>query len=89
MPQNIIPQRMSRRYILSQCLSSLSISESDSVMGLVFKPFGVAVGVEDVHGALLTAVEDGVDGELAGYVFHLAAGEVICRCQSSAFRLRQ
>jgi len=70
-PQKTIPQRMSRRYILSQCLSSLSISETDSSSGLIVQPFSVAVGVKDVHGALPAAVEDGVDGELSGYVFHL------------------
>ena len=73
-PQKTIPQRMSRRYILNQCLSSLPISETYSSGGLVVKALSVAVGVEDVHGAFLAAVEDGVDGKLAGYVFHLAAG---------------
>lgn len=58
-------------------------------MGLIIELFCVAVGVEDVHGALIVSVEDRIDGELAGYVFHLPAGEVICRCQGSAFRLRQ
>ena len=73
-PQKTIPQRMSRRYILNQCLSSLPISETYSSGGLVVEAFSVAVGVENVHGTLLTAVEDGVDGELTGNVFHLAAG---------------
>lgn len=33
---------------------------------MVVQAFGVAVGVEDVHGALFGAVEDGVDGVFAG-----------------------
>ena len=76
-PQKTIPQRMSRRYILNQCLSSLPISETYSSGGLVVKALGVAVGVEDVHWAILTTVEDAVDRELASNVFHLATGEVI------------
>ena len=73
-PQKTIPQRMSRRYILNQCLSSLPISETYSSGSLIIQALGVAVGVENVHGTLLTAIEDGVDGELTGNVFHLAAG---------------
>lgn len=50
-------------------------------MGLTVKPFGVTIGVKNVYGGFLAAVEDGVDGELSGDVFHLAAAEVIGRCQ--------
>ena len=53
-------------------------------MGLTVEPFGVAIGVENVHGGLFAAVKDGVDGELAGDVFHLAAAEVIGRCEGGA-----
>ena len=55
-PQKTIPQRMSRRYILNQCFSSLSMSETNSTDCVVVKPFGVAVGMKYVHGALLVAV---------------------------------
>ncbi len=72
-PQKTIPQRMSRRYILNQCLSSLPISETYSSGGLVVQALGVTVGVEDVHWALLVSVQDRIDGELTGNVFHLAA----------------
>ena len=51
----------------------LSISEANPPRCVTVKPFGVAVGVKDVHGAFLATVEDGVDGKLAGDVFHLAA----------------
>lgn len=46
-------------------------------MSLTVKLFGVAIGVENVHGGFLVTVKDGIDGELAGNVFHLAAAEII------------
>ena len=76
-PQKTIPQRMSRKYILSQCFSSLSMSETNSTDCVIVKPFGVTVGVEDVHWALLVSVQDRIDGELTGNVFHLAARKVV------------
>ncbi len=54
-------------------------------MGLVVKSFGIAVGVEDLQGTLLVAIQDGIDGELAGDVLHLAAAEVVGRCKGGAF----
>lgn len=88
-PQKTIPQRISNRYVFIQCLSSLSISEADSSGCVAVQSFGVAVRMEDVHGTFLAAVEDGVDGELSGDVFHLATREVVGRCQGGAFRRGQ
>ena len=53
-------------------------------MGLTVDPFGLAIGMEDVQGRFLTAIQDGVDRELPGDVLHLAAAEVVGRCEVGA-----
>ena len=53
-------------------------------MGLTVVPFGLAIGMEDVQGRLLAAVQDGIDGEFASDVLHLAAAEFVGRCEGSA-----
>ena len=52
-------------------------------------PFGLAIGVEDIHGRFLTAMQDGVDRELPGSILHLAAAEVVGRCEVGAFSGRE
>ncbi len=53
-------------------------------MGLTVDPFGLAIGMEDVQGRLLAAVQDGIDGEFASDVLHLTAAEVVSRCEIGA-----
>ena len=53
-------------------------------MCLVVQLLGSAVGAEDFHAVLPVAIQDGVDRELPGYVLHLAATEVVGRCEIGA-----
>ena len=59
--------------------------ESDSTTGLIVKLFSVAIRIENFHGIPPAAIQDGIDGELAGDVLHLAAAEVVGRCKGGAF----
>lgn len=57
------------------------VSESYSTTGLIVKLFSVAIRIENLHGAPPAAIQDGIDGELAGDVLHLTAAEIVCRCE--------
>ena len=53
-------------------------------MCLVVQFLGSAVGAEDFHTVHSITIQDGADRELPGDVFHLAATEVVSRCEVSA-----
>ena len=60
---------------------AFSVLKTDSLaMCLVVQLFGSAVGAEDLHAVHSVTIQDGVDRELPGDVFHLATAEVVGRC---------
>ena len=67
-------------------MRAFSDLKTDSLaMCLVVQLLGSAVGAEDLHAVLPVSIQDGVDRELPGYVLHLAAAEVVGRCEVGAF----
>ena len=62
-------------------------SESDSLSGRLVETFCLAVFPEDGQQLFGVAIEDAVDGALAGDIFDLAAAESVCCSQGAGLYL--